>query len=100
MQQVVSPPTAQRKTPSPVRTDARAAFALRVLMDTRGLSSQGLADAMYLAGFVDAPARSTIDRIVRENAVPQARHRRALDEFFYGADTAKRIWKTRPTPSA
>jgi hypothetical protein len=84
----------ERRTPAPVHTDTRAAFALRVLMLKRGYSEQGLADAMLLAGIENAPARSTIARIVREGGVPHRRHQRALAEFFYGPEAdPTRIWK-------
>lgn len=90
----------QRKTPLPVRTDERAAFAVRMHMGRRGLTSGGLADEMLLAGITDAPSRQTIDRIIGENAVPRRRHQRALAEFFFGPDKADptRIWKVRRRP--
>jgi hypothetical protein len=86
----------ERKTPAPVKVDRKAAFVVRVLMSQRGLSEQDLANQMLLAGIKNAPARSTIGRIVREGAVPQERHKRAVAEFFYGpAADPTTIWKVR-----
>lgn len=80
-----------RKTPAPATVDKKGAWVLRVLMSRRGLSDQGLADAMLIKGIADAPARSTISRITREAAVPQKRHQRAIAEFFERDSTT--IWK-------
>ena len=84
------------RTPAPAKVDKRAAYALRVLMAQRGLSEQGLADAMLLGGIADAPTRSTIRRIVKQGGVPHPRVQRALAEFFYGpAADPTVLWKVK-----
>lgn len=68
-------------------------------MERRGLSAQGLHDAMVLEPSLDAvPSRATIDRILTQGAVPQARYRGAIAQFFE-LDT-DRIWRVARTERA
>lgn len=84
-----------RKTPLAVHTDERGAFFVRMHMSKRGMTAGDLASAMLLAGIENAPSRQTIERVVRENAVPRGRHQRAIAEFFLGAEKADPtvIWR-------
>lgn len=73
--------------------DARAAFVLRVLMEREGYSPQGLVDAMLVAGCEHVPSRATVDRVLRDGAVPQRRYRASIARFLgREADT---VWRVR-----